>query len=51
MAEAPLPSAAGEDIQYHIFVQRKVEAGLADVEPGRVLSSEEVERRMEKWLR
>jgi predicted transcriptional regulator len=38
-----------EDIQYHIYVREKVERGLKDVEQGRVLSQEEVERRMSKW--
>ena len=39
-----------EDIQYHIYVREKTEQGLRDVEEGRVLSQEEVERRMQKWL-
>ncbi len=38
-----------EDIQYHIYVREKVERGLEDVEQGRVVSQEEVERRMSKW--
>jgi predicted transcriptional regulator len=38
-----------EDIQYHIYVREKVERGLKDVEQGRVLSQQEVERRMSKW--
>ena len=38
-----------EDIQYHIYVREKVERGLKDVEDGRVLSQQEVERRMAKW--
>ena len=38
-----------EDIQYHIYVREKIERGLEDVEHGRVLSQEEVERRMSKW--
>jgi predicted transcriptional regulator len=39
-----------EDIQYHIYVREKIERGLKDVEQGRVLNHEEVERRMAKWL-
>jgi len=39
-----------EDIQYHIYVREKIERGLKDVAEGRVLSQEEVERRMSKWL-
>ena len=38
-----------EDVQYHLYVQQKVERGLADARTGRVLSHEEVERRMAKW--
>jgi hypothetical protein len=39
-----------EDIQYHIYVREKIERGLHEVEQGQVLSQEEVERRMSKWL-
>lgn len=39
-----------EDIQYHIYVREKIERGLQEVKEGRVLSQEEVERRMSKWL-
>ncbi len=39
-----------EDIQYHIYVREKIERGLKDVEEGRMLGHEEVERRMAKWL-
>jgi len=42
--------ASFEDIQYHIYVREKIERGLKDVEEGRVLSQEEVEHRMSKWL-
>ena len=47
-----LPDDASlEDIQYHIYVQEKVRRGLSDVEAGRVLTQEEAEERMAKWLR
>lgn len=39
-----------EDIQYHINVRAKIERGLRDIEENRVISQEEVERRMAKWL-
>jgi len=39
-----------EDIQYHLYVLQKIERGLNDAEAGRVLSQEEVEKRMSKWL-
>jgi len=42
--------ASLEDIQYHIYVREKSERGLKDVEEGRVLSQEEIEHRMSKWL-
>jgi len=46
-----LPDDASlEDIQYHIYVQQKVERGLADVEEGRTLTRDEAETRMSRWL-
>jgi len=42
--------ATFEDIQYHIYVREKIERGLRDVQEGRLLSQEEVEQRMSKWL-
>ena len=42
--------ASFEDIQYHIYVREKIERGMKDVEEGRVLSQEEVEQRMSRWL-
>jgi len=40
-----------EDIQYDIYVRSKIEQGLKDIEEGSVLSQEEVERKMTKWLK
>ena len=42
--------ATFEDIQYHIYVQEKIERGLKDIQEGHLLSQEEVEQRMSKWL-
>lgn len=42
--------ASFEDIQYHIYVREKIERGLKDIEESRVLSEEEAEKRMSKWL-
>jgi predicted transcriptional regulator len=42
--------ASYEDIQYHIYVRQKVAKGLKDVEEGRVISQDEVEERMKRWL-
>ena len=39
-----------EDIQYHIYVREKIERGLNDIRAGNILSQEEVEKRMSKWL-
>ena len=39
-----------EDIQYHIYVCEKVERGRRAVDENRVLSQEEVEQRLSKWL-
>lgn len=45
-----LPDDASlEQIQYHLYVVQKIEAGLRDAEEGRFLSQEEVERRIAKW--
>lgn len=43
-------NASFEDIQYHIYVCQKIEHGLKDIEEGKVLSQDEVEKRMSKWL-
>ena len=43
-------SASLEDIQYHIYVRQKIQQGLEDVEAGRVVSQEEAEKRLSKWL-
>ena len=46
-----LPDDVGyEDIQYHIHVRKKIERGLNDIRNGNVLSQEEVEKGMSKWL-
>jgi predicted transcriptional regulator len=39
-----------EDVQYHLYVQQKVGRGLEDVRHGRLLSQQEVERRMARWI-
>lgn len=38
-----------EDIQYRIYVRQAIAAGVRDVDEGRVVSHEEVERRMSRW--
>lgn len=46
-----LPDEASlEDIQYHLYVLQRIERGRRDVAAGRVISQDEVERRMSRWL-
>jgi hypothetical protein len=40
-----------EEIEYRIHLHRKVAAGLDDLRRGDVVEQDEVERRMERWLR
>ena len=35
-----------EDIQYHIYVRQKIQKGLEAAREGKVISQEEVEKRM-----
>jgi predicted transcriptional regulator len=39
-----------EEIQYHLYVQQKVQRGMREVEEGKVYSQEEVEKRMKRWV-
>jgi len=48
--EALPEEASLEDIQYHLYVLQRIERGRRDVEEGRVMSQDEVERRMSRWL-
>ena len=50
MLEEIPENATLEDIQYHIYIQEKVASGKRDVEEGRLISQEEVEKRMSRWL-
>jgi len=46
-----LPQDASlEDIQYHIYVRQKVQKGLDAAREGWVISQDEVEKRMARWL-
>jgi len=40
-----------EDIQYHLYVLQCIEQGEKDIEDGKVLTHDEVERKLAKWLR
>ncbi len=39
-----------EDIQYHIYVQQKIDRGLNDVKTDDTLSEKEFDKKMSKWL-
>ncbi|MEE9312013.1 MAG: hypothetical protein V3V10_06310 [Planctomycetota bacterium] len=43
------PDATLGDIQKEIFIARVAELGLKDVEEGRVISNEEMRKRIESW--
>ena len=46
-----LPEEASlEDIQYHLYVLQRIERGREDVVAGRIVSQDEVEQRLAKWL-
>jgi predicted transcriptional regulator len=38
-----------EDIQYRIYVRQAITSGLRDIDQGRTVSQDEVERRMSRW--
>ena len=46
-----LPEEASlEDIQYHLYVLQRIHHGREDVEAGRVVTQDEVEQRLARWL-
>lgn len=45
-----LPDEASyEDIQYHIYVQQKIDRGLEASERGEFVSDDEIEQRITRW--
>ena len=38
-----------DDIEYHLYVRRKIMRGLEDIRTGRVLTQTELEERLKKW--
>jgi hypothetical protein len=40
-----------DDIQYYLYVRRKIEAGLADAAKGKLIPHDEAKRRMNEWLK
>ena len=43
-------NATWDDVQYHIYVRQKIDRGLDDVTQGRLLTEEDFDRRMRRWL-
>jgi len=41
--------ATYEDIQYHIYVQQKIDAGLDAADRGDFISDEEIAQRIGRW--
>jgi predicted transcriptional regulator len=39
-----------EEFQYHIYVHQKIQNGLKDAREGRVISNDEMKKRMAKWI-
>jgi len=39
-----------EDVQYHIYARQKIERGLQEEAEGRLISEEEAEQRMARWI-
>ncbi|MHB2017918.1 MAG: hypothetical protein ACYCW6_13290 [Candidatus Xenobia bacterium] len=50
LVESLPEDATMEDIQYHLYVLQKIEAGEEDIKAGRVLTNEEVMEDLAKWL-
>lgn len=45
-----LPDEASyEDIQYHIYVQQKIDKGIEASERGDFISDDEIEQRIARW--
>ena len=41
--------ASYEDIQYHIYVQQKIDNGLEAADRGDFISDKEIEQRISRW--
>ena len=40
-----------EDIQYRIYVRQAIAAGVRDIDQGRIVGQDEVERWMSRWTK
>lgn len=46
-----LPEDASlEDIQYHLYVLQRVEKGLQEIDQGKLIPEDEMEKRFAKWI-
>jgi predicted transcriptional regulator len=43
-------NATLKDIQYHLYVRQKIERAIEEADNGQVVSHEEVEEQMKKWV-
>lgn len=39
-----------DEIRYRLYLQRKVEAGIRDIETGNVYSQEQAEQEVQRWF-
>jgi hypothetical protein len=39
-----------QEIQYRLYVRQLIEEGIADVRAGNIVSQDEIERDLERWL-
>jgi len=46
---AQLPDESLDDVEYYLYVRRKIQNGLEAGRRGEVISQEEFERRMNEW--
>lgn len=50
LMEALPDDASIEDIQYHLYVLQKIQAGEEDLQAGETIAHEEVMRELASWL-
>jgi hypothetical protein len=50
MIESLPDDATWEDVQYSIYVRERIERGRSEAADGKILSEDEIERRMKPWL-
>ena len=50
MIKSLLDDCTYEDIQYHLYVIKKIEQGIKRAESGEKISHQDAKKRMQKWL-